>query len=73
MKKFDGLGRSLTKLEQKKILGGTEEDDADGGGGGGCSLPLCYTNCVLSCGGQVITGRCVISEFNQRCYCVGAC
>ncbi len=70
MKKFDGLGRSLTKLEQKKIMGGTEEDDADGGGG--CGV-MCYTNCILSCGGEVITGRCVISSYNQRCYCVGAC
>ncbi len=70
MKKFEHLGRSLSNDEQKKIIRGTKED---GGGGGGCSLPLCYTNCILSCGREVITGTCVISSYNQRCYCVGAC
>jgi hypothetical protein len=48
MKKFDYLGKSLTKAEQKHIKGGTDPyDDGDGGEGGyGCSqnMDFCGTN-----------------------------
>ena len=35
MKKFDQLGRSLSKTEQKNVMGGLE-DEGEGGGGAVC-------------------------------------
>lgn len=37
MKKFDQLGRSLSKTEQKMIMGGTEFEVDPGDGTAGCS------------------------------------
>jgi hypothetical protein len=34
MKKLEFLGRSLSKDEQKKIMGGSEFDETEDGGGG---------------------------------------
>lgn len=63
MKKFETLGRSLSKAEQKMVMGGDDEklESADGGGGG-CA---CTTNddCVTAkCG-----NRC--SSFNGTNQC----
>ncbi len=38
MKKFESLGRSLSKIEQKKIMGGLYDD-----GGGGATCTYTYT------------------------------
>lgn len=65
MKKFDALGRSLSKMEQKKILGG--DDEEIDGGGEGCPRPCCTdTDCGLTriwCPDgreKIVAGRCNI-------------
>jgi len=60
LKKFDGLGRSLSKDEQKKIVGGNEEDD----GGGGYS---CFCRCPSGTN-VVCPGNCNSSECFDRVY-----
>ena len=62
MKKFQSLGKSLTKDEQKKIIGGDEAVDPIDDGGGACrkSGETCSTNkpCCsgLTCSGCTDTG-----------------
>jgi len=63
MKKLEQLGRSLTKVEQKKIMGGTEEDDA----GGGCRAVIV---CDPSFGcGTIETGSCECKRLGDRYLC----
>lgn len=53
MKKFESLGRMLSKDEQKKIMGGNPPDD----GGGACTCNFFYISsgtCGVRCGGQTI-------------------
>lgn len=69
MKKFQGLGRSLSKEEQKGIKGGYDEvQELDGGGGcgsgcsGSCSMPGCSSS-----------GSCVTSGTTGKCLCAAVC
>jgi hypothetical protein len=57
MKKLSDLGRSLSKTEQKKIMGGYDD-----GGGGGCG---CTTNA------DCVTAKCgdTCSSFNNKNVC----
>ena len=63
MKKLQSLGRSLSKKEQKKIMGGDE-----GQCGSGCS-----GTCALICNGVATAGNCRFSQHHNKCNCAVAC
>ena len=54
MKKFQTLGKSLSKDEQRMILGGTDEEDqidpGDGGSSGGCCAHAVDRSYFNKCG-----------------------
>lgn len=66
MKKFETLGRSLSKNEQKKIMGGTYPDDGQCGS-------QCNLTCTVTCNGETVNGNCHTSPHNGKCYCTGVC
>ena len=82
MKRFEHLGRSLSKQEQKTVKGGYVEPG--GGGGGWCGTPGTVMGCprgfippdptVGGCGhrldGERYTGIC-IDTTNGNCYGIG--
>ncbi len=67
MKKFEKLGKNLSRAEQKLILGG----DPPGDGG------TCGTHCNLTCKGNPgtpcagVDGTC--SNTSGTCYCLVVC
>lgn len=70
MKKLESLGKSLTRSEQKKIIGGT----VDPGGDAGCTSTCTYTS-----GNRTYIYGCNKISYQgvERCYCSntngGAC
>lgn len=67
MKKFETLGRSLTKDEQKKINGGDECVDCGGGGEAGCGTGISCANKAAgdSCG----TKSCICENHSGGLWC----
>jgi hypothetical protein len=58
MKKFQNLGRSLTKEQQKKIKGGDEMFDPGGDGAVNCGDHYCNQGCPSGCKCQIACTRC---------------
>ena len=54
MKKFQALGRSLSKAEQKMIMGGV----TDPGDGGGCCSNNSYCGTGSACVNKCCSGNC---------------
>lgn len=64
MKKFEKLGKMLSKGEQKKIMGGTLD-------AGQCGTN-CDKTCQVTCNGTKVDGTCGFGQ-SGKCYCSGGC
>lgn len=65
MKKFENLGRMLSKAEQKKIMGGLE---VPGGGGGCCAhSSSCGSGEVWCCGYDSYTAQNMATILALQC------
>lgn len=71
MKKFQGLGRSLSKTEQKLITGGYDEvQELDSG----CTSNSDCSSGTVNCpGGGTAPGTGACNKTTGKCYTVGVC
>ena len=75
MKKFQSLGRSLSKAEMKNVLGGMDILAFDDGSGGTpCTVNGDCSNGTLTCpGGGTAPGTGVCDKTRGQCRLVGVC